>query len=353
MVVGKPAVDFSKISKTDSSTSLGDRLKESGFQRDGELSKRERQALLLAGGIGIGVGGFIAYKYMGGDIAMPKAWKVPEGLNKGPLSKAKVGELGHGHNMFELADKQFHNLDTSKGYAIWTPKTDNMPGTVRSFADNPFGKQMHDELVTSVDEMRKKYPAIRNMNLEVVPMSMVPGMNQLAAQKSGAAVMSVKAGEARIMYNDLMPDGYSALERAHVQRMMPGLKHDGFTGYHEMGHLLAAAKGDLPPSFDLMTRQSDALNIESMRDVGKLVGFMKDGHRFNMVKHDLHKDRMRKHGLTYKELRKLSPYAATQPAEAIAELAGNYFHPATRAQMSPELAAKAKALFDDLGGAVS
>jgi hypothetical protein len=346
-VLGKPVLDSG--GRVNALGSEG-QVKTGGFHRDGKLSKREKQALILGAGVGVGVAGFVAYKYMGGDFGVPKAWKVPEGLNKGPISKAKIGDLGHGNSSFELKDKNFHVLDTSKGYAIWRPRDNQMPGGVSSFADNPFGKKMHDEMISAVDEMRERYPAVRNMNLEVVPMSMVPGMEPMAAAKSGAAVMSIKPGEARIMYNDLMPEGYSVDEKAFVQSMMPGLKYDGFTGYHEMGHLLAAAKGDLPPAFDLMSRQDDIQGIESARELTKVASFVRDGVRFNQVKHARHKDRFKKHGLSYKELRKLSPYAATEPAEAMAELAGNYFHPKTRAQMSPETAAKAKALFDDLGG---
>jgi hypothetical protein len=299
--------------------SVGTKKEESNEGRGG-LSPTQKKALLAAGVGVVAIGGYVAYRHYA-------AGRAPEfdlsDLAKGPLSKTPLGKLDHGHPAFRLKNTDKLMVDTSKGYA-----------DIRSINGfpNDYVKGRHAELISTFEEMREKYPAVRNLKVEVVPMSHAPGMEGLAAMKSPAAVMSIKKGEARLLYNDLM-DGLSPAEAEYVKSMQPGVFTKKFLGYHEMGHMLAVAHGDIPPAFDAFTK-----------------GGFRGQINWGINKSKFHKQTLKKHGFSFKQLSKLSKYAATEPAEALAELSGHYFTPEFRAKMSPGDVTRAKALFDEMGG---
>jgi hypothetical protein len=105
-----------------------------------------------------------------------------------------------------------------------------------------------------------------------------------------------------------------------------------------MGHLLAAAHGELPPAFDLISSKTSAL--ESLRERGTW-------HKAEPL---LHQKMFLKHGFTFKELSKLSGYAATEPAEAMAELHGHLMHSEMRNRLTPDQIKRATAMFNEMGG---
>lgn len=289
----------------------------------GGLTPAQKKALLAAGFVTVAGVSFLAYKHYAGGT-LPRGFD-PSVLAKGPISK---GPLDHGHPSFMLRHPEKLMIDTSKGYADMTP--------INGFP-NKYVAARHAELISSLDEMRKKYPAVRNMNIEVVPMSQLESMADMARQKSPAAVQSIRAGEARIYYNDTM-DALNVLEASYVRKWQPGAFTPGFIGNHEMGHLLAAAHGTIPPSFDLMTAKPPHLleNIKYSKD-------MLNGHRKLMAKH----------GFTFQEVSKLSRYAGTSPSEALAELHAYTTTPGYRERMPKDVLTAAEALFNELGGVTS
>lgn len=296
----------------------------------GGLSPTQKK-LLLAAGVGVAVGGFVAYNHFVGNAA-PKpislekmaeaAKRLPDGeaLKHGPISSRKLGELASTHDYYHLKNPENLMVDVSKGYA----DIQHVDGFRHEAA-----KIRHDEMAHTLEVMREKFPAVRNMNIELVPMSEVKGM-EASLDSALAAVIPVGPGEARIMFNDVKP----ALTRREIQSFKswaPAILDENGTGFHEMGHVLATSRGLMPPYLDVLQSNSDT--------------FVYLRNRSNY-----HRDMLTKHGLSFKELGKISGYAKTSPEEALAELAGQYFTPSFRAKMDPQLAAKAEALFNDLGG---
>lgn len=232
------------------------------------------------------------------------------------------GGLGHGNPKFELHDPSSLAINTAKGYADIRP--------VGGFA-NPSVAARHAEIVASLDEMRKNYPAVRAMNIEVVPMSRVPGQEN-STSGSFAAVQGIKHGEARVMYNDVLGE-LQPHQAEFVKQWMPGVGTKNYIGFHEMGHLLAVTHGIQPPTFDAVNR-----------------GRNKDYNNYAKTNQKNHVAFLKKHGLSFKDLSALSGYAATEPSESLAELAGHYHSSEMRKRLTPEAKAKAKALFNELGG---
>ena len=231
--------------------------------------------------------------------------------------------LGHGNPHFELLGKDSLIVDQSKGYSDIRPAS--------GFA-NAEVAQRHKELTKMLDQMRDQYPSVARMNIEVVPMSRVPDMESVTSS-AFASVLGIKKGEVRVMYNDVL--GKLSPEQAEmVNYWMPGNGKKDYLGAHEMGHVLAVAHGTMPPGYDTITR-----------------GRNKDFAKWIKTSEAQHAELLKKHGLPFSELSKLSPYAATKPSEALGELSGYYHSSALRSQLSPEVAQKAKALFDELGGA--
>lgn len=332
-----------------SSKSLTTRKKnEQAADHHGLTSKQKK--VLVGLGVTAGVAGYIAYKhytkqpFIEPPFTKPEGWKDsfspdkvgfnPKKLSREFISKRKVGNLAEGHSAFELIDPDKLHVDVSKGYADIRP--------IAGFA-NPHAKLMHTEMIDALDEMRAKYPSVRNMNLEVVPMSHQPGMESYTGG-AFAAVMSVRPGEARIFYNDVMEAPTSFERKMQEKSFTPGIFQRGGLGSHEMGHLLAVAGGRQMPSFDVMTMPEKTMT--------QIFDKRKAMVEYNRVQDQLHKDLFLKHGFTFKELSKLSGYAATEPAEALAELHRFYDNnPAGfEKKLTAEQRAKAKALFDDLGG---
>lgn len=303
-------------------------------EKHGGLTPNQKKALLVAGVGVVAVGGYFAYRHYAAGRIPPEF-----DLAKGPLSTAKVGGLGHGHPAFELKNPDKLMVDISKGYADIRP--------IDGFSSAAV-KERHDELARTFEELRRRYPAVANMNVELVPMSEAPGLENFIDQVCPAAVQSIKKGEARIYYNDILPE-LTGEQADSMKNWVAGYGLKDYIGNHEMGHVLAAAHGELPPSFGIMSSMHDAANADDS-SLGVAAKQVRLGLQFNRDKNKGHKDAFKRHGLSFKELSEISPYAGTQPAEALAELAGSYFTPHLREKMSPELQSKAKSLFDELGG---
>lgn len=306
------------------------------------LSRNQKIALGI-GAAGLVTAGYVAYRHYAGNTMpgldlnklhqeqqkvesslgrynLPSKWDV-RGLKDGPISTTKMGHLAGGE-----ANAQLHNLDnlvinTSRGYADILPKD--------GFT-NPFAAEQHASVTRVLEEMRDKYPAVRNLNIEVVPMSATTTGNVGGAHMS---VLAMRAGEARIMYNDVMDAPSAETIRAN-RRFLPGLGKKDYVAYHEMGHLLAVAHGDLPSAFDLLSDKASANEWRTWQKAEPL----------------LHRRTMAKHGFTFKELSKLSQYAATEPAEAMAELVGHYLQPDMRQTLTASQIQRAESMINEMGG---
>lgn len=246
----------------------------------------------------------------------------PSGGSEGPGRPYKSSDgIGHGSDLYELRRPKILTVDHSAGFADVTPKK----MTVK-------GQQNHDELVHSLSELRKNYPEVAKLKVVIAPFSSIYGNPGRSAQ---AAVLHVKEGEVLIAYNDRMKP-FSERKKAAWAEWVPGTAHAGYVGEHEMGHVIAIANKLTPPSWDVAHEKNLRKRLDRSYD-------------YNDQLEANHKTAFKKHGLTFKEVSKLSPYAETSTSEAFAELAGNYHTPALRAKMSPDMQRKAKALFEDGG----
>lgn len=252
-------------------------------------------------------------------LTLPSDWDV-RGLKTGPISQQALGALSGTEFNAKLIDPGSLVINTSRGFADILPKD--------GFS-TPFAKAQHDSVVRVLEEMREQFPAIRNMNIEVLPMSRHPGIGESAQM----CVLPMRAGEARIMYNDVIAAPSQAIIRAN-KKFLPGLGVKDYVARHEMGHLLAVANGQLPPAYDLLSENASLKSWNFRATTEPL----------------MHKKMFAKHGFTFKELSKLSKYSATEPAEAMAELAGHYFTPEMRSRLTPDQIGRAKAMFDEMGG---
>ena len=298
---------------------------------------RNQKIALTFGVAGAAAAGYYAYnKYGGpkldlsdrfiqeqgkvGDLNLPAHWDV-RGLKHGPLSTQRLGDLAGGEFNAKLVGAEHLVVNTSRGYADILPKV----GLTNA------GRERHASVITALEEMRAKYPAIRNMNIEVLPMSSAPG--DIAKSGAEMCVLSMRAGEARVMYNDLMDLPTAELIEAN-RDFLPGLGVKNYIANHEMGHLLAAAHGELPPAFDLLKSDASPSIMRTWTNADPV----------------LHRKMFAKHGFTFQELSKLSTYASTEPAEAMAELAGHYFTPEMRSRLTPSQLRRAEAMFNEMGG---
>ena len=230
--------------------------------------------------------------------------------------------MSHGLAGMELQGDDL-TVDRSKGYAEFRPA---------GFPANAAVARRHAEIITALDEVRASYPAVAKMNIEVVPMSRVPLFSELTSTAL-ATVQGVKQGEARIMYNDVQGElGPRSAE--FVKSYMPGVGTKNYVGYHEMGHLLAVAHGTFPPSYETLAKGVTPRNV----------------YKYNKRNQKQHKALLKKHGLPFKELKKLSRYSATMPSEALAELVGHRLSPVMRAKLDPDTLRKSEALLNEMGG---
>lgn len=305
------------------------------------LTKNQKM-LLAFGAVAAAGAGYYAYQHYSGNkmpgalpkhilkeqqqikvldrMTLPKGWDVSQ-LKNSPISQQRLGDLAGGEAGAKLLHPENLVVNTSRGYADILPK---------GGFSNPFAAEQHESAVRVLESFRDKYPAIRNMNVEVMPMSAMPGMSDSAHM----CVLPMRAGEARLMYNDTMhkPDALTIFDN---RRFLPGLGSKDYVAQHEMGHLLAIAHGELPPAFHLLKEGATPTAWKTRQTAEPL----------------LHKKMFLKHGFTFKELSKISGYAATQPAEAMAELAGHYHNPEMRKRLTPDQLKRAKAMFDEMGGA--
>lgn len=190
--------------------------------------------------------------------------------------------------------------------------------------------QNHDDMVSAFTQLSAEYPHLKTLGVEIVPMSHVPGYEFMIEGGGPASAEPMPGGRIRLAYNDKQPN-FTPEMVAHQRSFMPGTSEAGYTGRHELGHILAMSGGVFKtPSPDVHTDQKalDSYFNERTRQ---------------------HKAVLAKHGLDFKTVSKLSRYAATSPEEALAELAGNYFTPTLRSKMDPVTRKKAKSLFDELG----
>lgn len=231
--------------------------------------------------------------------------------------------LGHGSKIFDLKKPENLRVERQDNIIDVRPKDGFRSKRAEEF---------HDEMLRGVKEMSKEYPALRDMKIEITPMSHQVGGWFMLWGGVPAAAAHLKEGEARLYYNDRMrgPAGKVSKEALKIQ---PGIQHKDFLGRHEMGHVLSMAGGQMPSGWDA-THSDDSRAHDVERE------------QINQR----HKDLFAKHKLSFDEVSKLSPYAATEPGEGLAELAAYYHTPALRKEMSSSTQIKAKALLDDIGG---
>lgn len=283
----------------------------------------KQKKVLLALGVTAGVAGFIAYKHYSKSPFINEVDLGPlhpHDVGFGSRNKLAIGEFGKLNRQFGILHPEKLHVDVSKGYADVRP--------IGGFANAEVARR-HAEMLASLDEMRAKYPALHDMDIEVLPMSHVNG-----AQNVTAYVRSVTAGAAQLVYNDKL--GKFSNPEA-MEALTPGIGKPGNIAAHEMGHMLAAAGNLLPSRFDAQAHRTILQDIEFDRH------FAEEASR-------RHKALFDKHGISFSELSKLSNYASSEPSEALAELS-RYFHiPENRKYLDPALLDKATALFNDLGG---
>jgi hypothetical protein len=321
------------------------KMVEGKISKDGGLS-REQKMLLTFGAVTAAGAGYYAYsKYIGGNpqpfgeifggsghlkdqleigklegMDLPKHWDMSH-LKDGPISTRPLGMLGHGNPLTQFDDIDSLVVNTSRGYAEFLPKNG---------FDNPFAKTQRDSMVRVLEEMREKYPTIRNMNIELAPMS---AYGQVSGSGAHACVLPMGPGEARLFYNDMMP-APSQFDIRSNARFLPGLGKKDYVAYHEIGHLFAVAGGQLPPAREFISLNPNRKAWDVRARAEPI----------------LHRKIFAKHGFSFKELSKISGYAATQPAEAMAELVGHYFQPEMRAKLSADQIRRAEAMINEMGG---
>lgn len=239
----------------------------------------------------------------------------------------KTNDMGHNDEggKYRLKKPESLQVDTSRGFAVISPTKG-----IRT----PDGAKKRQEMVNCFEELRKEYPAVANLKVEVSPLGRMPGAGSLAWSGAPAAVVHMRRNEVRIMYNEKFgiypPD--TPENRAAQKEFIPGFFEPGYVGRHEMGHVLAAAGGLLPPGFE------------------KVNGKYRTDAELSKLQEGLHAKAFERHGMTFKELSRIGPYAASKPTEALAELYGHYSTPSLRAKMDPDLVRRAEGLFNELGG---
>lgn len=302
------------------------------------LSPAQKKAILVAGVGVVAVGGFLAYKhYAGSGAPKPHAGELTDWGNPMPkkedmsalktkrLSDKPLGALGKDSEMGLFRHDKL-TLNTTNGYADWLPKD--------GFA-NEHVKARHDSTVRALEAFREKYPSVRNMNIEVAPLSHKYRDARDMSNATGVTNVLGK-GEARLYYDDV--SGYIP---GNLSDFVPGFRDPDHLGTHEMGHILAAANGSL------MSRDARLPLIENAMLKFKELEAVDD---IRQAESGFHKKLFEKHGTSFEELSKLGGYAATEPAEALAELSATFHSPNLRAKMDPDLAKRAEAMFNEMGG---
>lgn len=304
-------------------------------ERSGGLSSTQKKAIFAAGVGVVAVGGFIAYKHYAGTSAPKQLGELTDWGNPMPkkidmsalktrrLSTKPLGAMGK-EGEYALFHQDKLTLNTAKGYADWLP--------TGGFANEHVAAR-HASLTRAVEEMRDKYPAIRNMNIEVVPMS--HGNRRGETSALGLATQ-LGTGEARVYYNDIR-----GAMTEDMSSFIPGFRDPNHFGTHEMGHVLAGANGSL---------FSNDVRKKLIAEAEKTFSEHHARDDIRQAESLFHKKLFKKHGMSFEELRKLGGYAATDPVEALAELSANYHSPKLRAKMDPALVKRAEALFNEMGG---
>lgn len=241
-----------------------------------------------------------------------------------PFTKAEADTFSGGYKMFGINKPKQLSIREVDGVSVLRPKDG---------FKNEHVKQLHDDLLNNILQMRKEYPAVAQLKIVVAPashMALDPG------KSAEAGVLHTQEGHLVVAYND-RGKLRNARQQARFEKLVPGIVHEGYAARHEMGHVIAAA-GRLTP------------NATGVAQARNLTDTINRAYAHHNTTENNHLAAMRRHGLDFKDLAKLSPYAASAPSEAYAELAGHYYTPKLNARMSPELRAKAKSMFDEAGG---
>lgn len=290
------------------------------------LSRNQKVAIGVGLAGAAGVVGFVAYKHYSPNqlsFKKPSLKEIDESLGyTGPLGvpSAKDRKI---YERLHNPENLVYNI--RNGYADVKPV-----GGITSKRS----VEVHRELTDALDAMRQQYPSVRDLKIEVLPLSANP-FAQHRNLGATAMVETFTKGEARIYYNDLLPD-LTPEAAAGMKSFIPNYFEKGHIGYHEMGHVLAVANGAQPSPYDFSKRFPTDLN--SGVDASE---------RFQKFQDARHTKLLEKHNFSFQELFSLSEYAGWNPAEGMAELFANY---QTGRTLTPEQRVRAKALFDEMGG---
>lgn len=303
------------------------------------LSSNQKKAILAAGVGVVAVGGFVAYKhYSGGGAQTPIGeltdWGNPfpkkqdlSALKTRRLNTEALGTFGKQRLPgYALRNPEKLTLDISKGYADWVPKG--------GFA-NEHVTARHASITRAIEAMREQYPAIRNMHIEVAPMSHSAHAGANVADDAFASVAGLEHGVARLWYNDVK----GAAQNTDLNEFIPGFRDPDHVGTHEMGHVLAVAHGELFSNSDRQPR---------IRDFSVDINHRLDD--FRQAENKYHAELLKKHGFTFAETSKFGGYARTSPVEALAELSAYFHAPGLRSKLTSEQRVRAQALFNEMGG---
>lgn len=241
-----------------------------------------------------------------------------------PYDKKTDGIHG-GIDDLKLRKTKGLRVDTSDGFAHVRSE--------RGFKSEQ-ARANYEGVVAEFKVYREQYPKLKNLDVEIVPMSHMKGRTSGRLQ---AAVLHADSGKVQLMYNDNVKD-FSERDRKMWASWVPGMQYPGYAGRHEMGHVLAAAANTLPPTGSIYREKNVSKRISKIFE-------------YDTVTDQRHEATFKKHGLTFQELGQLGNYAKTSRAEAYAEAFGAYHTPQLNAKMSPALRTKIKAMLDDEGGA--
>jgi hypothetical protein len=242
-----------------------------------------------------------------------------------PFSPAQG--FGRGVAGYEIRNTDQLKIDLTGGFSDIRPISGYASETART---------NHETMLSELKSFRNEYPNVAKLQIEVVPMSHVPDGDLWAAEAIPAAMMNIKGGKVRLIYNDKLED-FSPQEMKDWEAFVPGAKYPGYTSRHEMGHVLAASSNLVPPTWDAMTAKRSEDQVKALE-------------AYNQAESARHRAAFAKHGLPFAQVSRLSEYAKESPAESFAELVGNYNQPELRRKMSPDMQKRAKALMDDVGG---
>jgi hypothetical protein len=260
-------------------------------------------------------------------------WGVRKDRTLNPLdggrqfTKNDQAALSGGYKVFGVKHPKQLSIRNVDGVTVVRPKNGFKNAEV---------KKRHDELLNDVRAMRKQYPAVAKLQITIMPnshMELDPG------KSADAGVLHTQDGKLIVGYNDTK-GARNPRQQARMEKLVPGMAHEGYAARHEMGHVLAAAQRLTP-------------NAEPVARAKTLSQSINAAYAHHIETEGNHEAAMKRHGLDFRTLAKLSPYAASAPSEAYAELHGHYTTPKLNAKLPPDIRRKAKSMFDEAGGVTS